>query len=182
MTGIGQRIGDAIRRERDAAGISVGELARRSSVSKGTLSQLENGTGNPTVETLWAIGDALGVPFSTLVEEAPRGTTIIRADEFTAVPSSAAPYTATLVAASPPNARRDLYLIQASPGGVHASASHHAGTIEHVLLTAGSALAGTADAPVVLTPGDYMSYPADVPHVFEALEEGTVAILLNEMR
>ncbi|HEX2133787.1 MAG TPA: transcriptional regulator, partial [Actinophytocola sp.] len=34
--------------------------------------------------------------------------------------------------------------------------------------------------PVDVRPGDYLAYPGDVDHVFEALEPGTVAVLLSE--
>jgi hypothetical protein len=33
---------------------------------------------------------------------------------------------------------------------------------------------------VELGPGDYIRYAADLPHVFEALEPGTLAVLLSE--
>src|SRR5690606_18662174 len=48
-----ERIAHSLRREREATGISVSELARRAGVSKATVSQLESGAGNPSVETLW---------------------------------------------------------------------------------------------------------------------------------
>lgn len=50
-TGIGRRI----RRLREERGISLSALARAAGVGKATLSGLENGTRNPTLETLWAI-------------------------------------------------------------------------------------------------------------------------------
>jgi quercetin dioxygenase-like cupin family protein len=49
-----------------------------------------------------------------------------------------------------------------------------------VWLGAGRALVGIADEPVELGPGDYACYPADVPHVFQALVGGTHAVLINE--
>ncbi|MFL6110100.1 MAG: helix-turn-helix domain-containing protein, partial [Catenulispora sp.] len=60
-------IAAAVRRERERVGVSIAELARRAGVAKSTLSQLEAGAGNPSIETLWSLGVALGVPFSRLV-------------------------------------------------------------------------------------------------------------------
>jgi quercetin dioxygenase-like cupin family protein len=37
-----------------------------------------------------------------------------------------------------------------------------------------------ATEPVELGPGDYICYPADVPHVFQALEPGTHAVEAHE--
>lgn len=176
------RIARTLRREREAAGFSVSELARRAGISKATVSQLENGSTGPSVETLWALGVALGVPFAVLVEEQTSEPTLIRAQDLTGIPSAAAEYSATLLSASPPGARRDLYLIRADPGEPRRSDPHHPGTLEHVILLAGQAEVGPADAPVLLDPGDYLSYPGDAPHVFQATAPGTSAVLISELR
>src|SRR3954451_1866845 len=60
-----------LRRLRVAAHPSLSELARATGVGKATLSAIENGRGNPTVETLAALADALGVPVVDLLD-APR--------------------------------------------------------------------------------------------------------------
>ena len=46
----------------------------------------------------------------------------------------------------------------------------------------GSAKVGLIEASEVLNAGDYMSYPADQAHIFEALEADTRAILISEQR
>src|SRR5499427_6135282 len=93
---IGQ-IAAAIRRERGRAGLSLTELARRAGIAKSTLSQLESGTGNPSVETLWALATALGVPFSRLVDPPRRVIQVIRAGEGPVVHAERASYAATLL-------------------------------------------------------------------------------------
>lgn len=160
----------------------MSELARQAGVSKATVSQLESGAGNPSVETLWALGVALGVPFAVLVDQQVNAPTLIRADDLSAVPSAAAAYSASLLSASPPGARRDLYVIRAEPGEPRRSDPHHAGTTEHVILMSGQAQIGPADETVLLNPGDYVSYPGDSPHVFEAMVPGTSAVLISELR
>ncbi|GAA3928153.1 helix-turn-helix domain-containing protein [Microbacterium soli] len=177
-----ERIAHALRHERETAGLSVSELARRAGVSKATVSQLESGAGNPSVETLWAIGDALGVPFSTLVDERSTAPRLIRLGDHAGVPSAAAPYLATLLSAAAPGTRRDLYLIQADPGQPRRSLPHLPGTTEHVVLVSGEALVGPSEHPELLHPGDYLSYPGDAPHVFEARAAATSAVLISEVR
>lgn len=179
---LGTRIARTLRREREARGLSVSELARQAGVSKATVSQLENGAGNPSVETLWALGVALGVPFAVLVDQQASSPTLIRAHDLPEVPSAAAAYSASLLSASPPGARRDVYLIRAEPGEPRRSEPHHAGTIEHVVLVSGQASLGPAGDAVILNPGDYVSYPGDASHVFEALLPGTSAVLISELR
>ncbi len=175
-----ERIAAALRRERRRAGLSLTEVARRAGIAKSTLSQLESGTGNPSLETLWAICVALDAPFSRLLDPPRPRVQVIRADEGPTVSAEHASYSATLLAACPPGARRDIYRITAEPGHARASEPHMPGVTEHVVLSAGRALVGVAGEPVELGPGDYISYPGDLPHVFEALAPRTLAVLVSE--
>jgi transcriptional regulator with XRE-family HTH domain len=170
----------SIRRERERAGLSQTELARRAGVAKSTLSQLESGTGNPSVETLWALGVALDVPFSRLVEPPRTAVRLVRAGEGPVTFAERAPYAATLLASCPPHARRDLYRITAQPGEPRISEPHNPGASEHLVVSTGRARVGPVDAPLELGPGDYVCYPGDEPHVFEALEPDTAAVIVME--
>ncbi len=174
------RIAASIRAERSRAGLSMSELAKRAGIAKSTLSQLESGTGNPSLETLWAICVALDAPFSRLLDPPQPQILLIRADEGPTVAAAEADYQATLLAACPPGARRDVYRIRAEPGHARASEPHMPGVVEHVVIGAGRALVGVAGEPTELGPGDYIRYPGDVPHVFEALEPRTQAVLVSE--
>ncbi len=174
------QIAASIRRERDRAGWSLTELARRAGIAKSTLSQLESGSGNPSVETLWALGVALGVPFSRLVDLPRPAVRVIRSGEGSASYSERADYAATLLASCPPQARRDIYRIQVQPGQPRLSEPHLPGTMEHVVLSTGRALVGPADQPADLGAGDYISYPGDAPHIFRALEPDTTAVMVME--
>lgn len=44
-------------------GLTLPELAVKSGVSKGCLSKIENGKGNPTIETLLKIYGAMGLSY-----------------------------------------------------------------------------------------------------------------------
>ncbi|AYY13574.1 XRE family transcriptional regulator [Actinobacteria bacterium YIM 96077] len=173
-------IAASLQRERHRAGLSLTEVARRARIAKSTLSQLEAGQGNPSVETLWALSVALDVPFARLVEPSRPKVQVIRAGEGPAVASEHADYVATLLSSCPPNARRDIFRISAEPGTARRSEPHMPGVVEHVVLSQGRALVGVTDDPVELKPGDYVAYPGDAPHVFEALEPDTFAVLVSE--
>jgi transcriptional regulator with XRE-family HTH domain len=77
-------------------------------VSKATVSQLESGTANPSVETLWAVATALGVPFSVFVDEPDDTPTLIRSGAADGIRAADATYEAVLLAAGAPHARSDL--------------------------------------------------------------------------
>src|SRR3954464_12114136 len=130
-------IAAALRRERERVGISLAELARRAGLAKSTLSQLEAGTGNPSIETLWSLGVALGIPFSRLGgPPRPRrrgvpsgGGPLLAADQ--------ADFVAALLSAGSPHTRRDIYVMELEPGKPREAEAHNPGSFEHVVVGAG---------------------------------------------
>lgn len=182
VVGYCRDIRDATPNRRRSLDLTTGPraLARRAGVSKSTLSQLEAGSGNPSLETLWSLSTALGIPFWRLVEPATDDVTVIRLGEGHGIAAGDFEYTGTLLSAGNKGVRRDLYRITAEPGPARLFTPHSAGTIEHVVINSGRASVGPLEDPVVLNPGDYMSYRGDQAHIFEALEPGTVATLVSE--
>src|SRR5438309_12088082 len=67
-----------VRGLRVAGGISLDRLAESSGVGRSTLARLEAGQANPTIETLFAIADALRVPLGDLVEESARPSVYVQ--------------------------------------------------------------------------------------------------------
>lgn len=170
----------ALRRERDQARLSLTELAKRAGVAKSTLSQLESGSGNPSIETLWALAVALGVPFSRLVDPPRPHLRVVRAGEASIIRSQRSSFGAALLSSCPSGARRDLHLIHVDPGAARHADAHIPGTVEHVVVTAGALRTGPEPDPVELGVGDYASFSGDVPHLYEGLEPGTTAVLVME--
>ena len=173
-------IAASLRRERDRAGISLTELARRAGVAKSTLSQLESGTGNPSVETLWALAVALDVPFSRLVEPAAPAVRIVRAGTGTRIHSDHAAFSATLLSAGPGNVRRDLYLLELEPGAVTRRRGAHRrrgapGGDQRAAADRPGRPTRPTSAPATTSPS-----PPTNPHRYEALEPATRAVLIME--
>lgn len=63
-----ETVGRRIREEREKAGLSLSQLAGRSGLTKAYLVRLENQGGNPTVEALAAIADALELTVADLLD------------------------------------------------------------------------------------------------------------------
>src|SRR3954471_9128878 len=63
------------------ADMSALELSRRSGVARNTIAALEAGEGNPTLDTLYALADALDVPLSGLRDRPPAGPQVGGAGE-----------------------------------------------------------------------------------------------------
>lgn len=155
------------------------ELAKRASVAKSTLSQLESGIGNPSIETLWSLAIAMGLQVTKFFEQPQQHLRVIRANEGITAYAEASNYAATLLADCPAGAR-NIYRLKVQPGEARFSQPHPPGTVEHVVLCTGSANVGPASAPVLLHAGDYICYSAHLPHVFEAFATDTTAVMVIE--
>ncbi len=175
-----QRIAETVRELRTRSGQSLAELATQAGIGKSTLHAIEAGEANPGIETLWALASALGVPFGTLLEPPSPPVRVVRAGDAPRVDAEASSMRAHLIASTAHGARVELYSLDLDPGGERDAAAHVDGAVEHVLVTAGRLCTGPKDAPVELDPGDLASFPGDLPHVYEALEPGTQAVLLIE--
>lgn len=73
-------LGLVVRAGRRRLGLSVQQLAERAGLSLGLVSQLERGLGNPSLQTLHRLADAMGMPVSQLVEPGLDEVSIVRAD------------------------------------------------------------------------------------------------------
>ena len=88
--GVSSQVGDFIREQRNAARVSLRELARNAGVSNPYLSQVERGLRKPSAEILAAIARGLKISAETLYEQAgildrrsgnPDTVAAIRSDE-----------------------------------------------------------------------------------------------------
>jgi transcriptional regulator with XRE-family HTH domain len=176
-------VGERMRELR--GGMSVLELSRRSGVARNTIAALESGSGNPTVDTLYALADALGVPLSALLSPPRSAASVVRAGEGTLV-EGAALDARLLERFDRPGVIGELYAIRFLPGARREAAPHPFGVEELLHLAAGAVRVGPAHAPVELGPGDYARYSGSVPHVYEALGDevaaGTLLILTGRSR
>ncbi|MEU1752400.1 XRE family transcriptional regulator [Micromonospora matsumotoense] len=169
-----EAVGERIRALRAARGVSLSTLARTAGVGKATLSALENGTRNPTLETLYAITAQLGVPLAAVLA-GPATTPTVRGA--TVVATLLESFTDT-------DASYELYRLRVHPGGTQVSPAHRPGVTEHVTVFAGVLRAGPVDAPLTAAAGGHLRWTSDVPHGYAALgdEEVAASLLLRYPR
>lgn len=159
-----------VRRFRLERGFSIGDLARRSGLSKQTLSKLEMGNGNPTVDTLAAVGGALDVSLRRLVTEWGTPVFVQRADEgawneFSGRQERAldeiygSGYVKTLLA-------------RMSRGDDSGEIQPHApGTLHHVYVVSGRVRLGPVTDLVDISAGDFVRFPGDIVHRHACLSD-----------
>ncbi|MBB3728080.1 helix-turn-helix domain-containing protein [Nonomuraea dietziae] len=154
--------GAQIQRRRLQRGMSQAELARRTGLSKGTLSQLEAGGGNPTIDTLDAIAVALGIPLTDLLtRQAGPGT-----HHVPATPAGQDGPTRELLRRISGGHSLELWRLRLPPHTSVDGVPHAPGTVEHLLVASGRLTAGPSDDLRLLQAGDLLAFAGDAPHAY----------------
>ncbi|MDO9407992.1 helix-turn-helix domain-containing protein [Patulibacter sp.] len=168
MTAAAHTVGINLRRLRLARGLSLVELGRLSGLAKGTLTQLEAGRANPTIETLEALSSGLGAELADLVATPPLSTPeVVRADAGQITPGRV--LEGRLINRTDTGAMIvELFELRLSPGPPHRAQSHAAGVVEQLFVLGGTVSVGPEGDEVLLQPGDFVRFPADRPHSYAA--------------
>ena len=155
-----------VRRLRQDRGLTAAELAARSGVAKATLSQIEAARGNPRLETLRDLADALGVsPTELLAAADDARVRVVRADEGTDITDSV--IGGRLVRSIPVEpAVIEIYELALPADVSETSVSHGVGAHEHVFVLEGGLEVGPVEARTQVEARDLASYPADRPHAW----------------
>jgi transcriptional regulator with XRE-family HTH domain len=173
-----QVIAANLRRLRVARHLSLSELARATAMSKATLSGIENANANPTVATLGSLAGALQVGIAELLEDLPAGEIHVgRASHAEPVARDGAMVRGLDALASAGTAQ--LVEIALEPHRAYEPAPQASGARAHVYVVHGTVIAGPLERITELAVGDYASFPADVPHIYEAGRRGARALVLT---
>lgn len=163
-----QRLAATLRALREAHGFSIGALAQMARLSKSTVSNIESGEGNPSLEVLWRLAGALDVPLGTLLGVETRSTsTVIRAGQGALIESPSGVRVRLLVAAGSPH-RTEVLSLDFMPGVDYHAEGHAVGTEEVLYCLDGRLHVSPAGHEVTLEAGDAVRFPADTAHRYHA--------------
>ncbi|MEU9396526.1 XRE family transcriptional regulator [Streptomyces sp. NPDC048324] len=155
-------VGAQIRQRREQRGMSSAELARRAGLGKATLSKLEAGRGNPTIETLDALAIALRIPLTDLLaRDTDPGPVFVAGTDL-----ADGEVGRELLRRISSGNSLEIWRLRMPPGTHLDGVPHATGTIEHLLVSSGHLTAGPADAPTDLRAGDLLAFTGDAPHLY----------------
>jgi transcriptional regulator with XRE-family HTH domain len=172
----GQVVGDNVHRLRSAVNMSLADLAAAGGVSKTTLHGIEQGQGNPTLSTLYALATALNVPLGELLDAPTAGAEVVRAgDDRPSVTGEAV--SARLLHRFNVRGTVEIYDIDVAQR-MQQSRPHLPGVEECLMVTHGRITTGPVHAPVDLAAGDSIRFDAAHPHVYRGRDRRNRAVLL----
>ncbi|MFF2808213.1 helix-turn-helix domain-containing protein [Streptomyces sp. NPDC058000] len=169
-----------LRRARTERGLSISELSRRSKIGKATLSQLESGTGNPTIETVFSLSRVLEVAISDLLDaRPPGGLTVVRAEDVEVLSGEGVDLR-PLQRIEAGDAVFEVFDQQVRAHCRQESLGHVG--VEHTIVQAGRLGVQVEGHEVELGPGDYVGFDATLPHSYTALDGDVRSVLLLQCR
>jgi transcriptional regulator with XRE-family HTH domain len=159
---------------RKSRNLSLEELSKRSGVSTGMLSQIEQEKVNPTVAVVWKIAYGLDVPFNDLLaqEEEPQIFNLIHKNEAVILERDDGRCIFRIISPLSMAEKLELYTLQLKRDGVVASKAHAKGTEEFLTVLGGKVAIEVNEKEAVLETGDSIHYHADIDHTIRNLYDG----------
>lgn len=161
---IGEIIAVNLKRLRQERNLSLGQLAELANVSKVMLSQLEKGTSNPTINTVWKITGALNLPYTSLLELPGNHVVHIKKADIHELEEDG--YRIFSYYAKDVNRKFELYQIEMDEGCVHESIGHSTDSSEYIMMIEGQIELEINNEIYLLTEEDGFCFHASVAHVY----------------
>jgi transcriptional regulator with XRE-family HTH domain len=161
-------VGANLRRLRLRRGLSLERLSKASGVSRAMLGQVELGQSAPTINVLWKIARALGVPFSALISSRSLGnTTVLSAQKAKRLTSHEGTFTSRALFPFDEPRKVEFYELRLSAQSAEHADPHPPGTMENLVVSAGTVEVTVDGHPHLLGTGDAILFEADVPHIYK---------------
>jgi transcriptional regulator with XRE-family HTH domain len=160
-------VGHNLRRLRSKAGLSLEKLSKASGVSRAMLGQVELGQSAPTINVLWKISRALGVPFSALISSSESADiTVLKATEAKRLTSHDGTFQSRALFPFGAPRKVEFYELKLARGGVEQAHPHPPGTSENLIVAKGQVEIEVAGEHHPLDTGDAIVFEADKPHAY----------------
>jgi transcriptional regulator with XRE-family HTH domain len=179
LSELNAHIAGKVRSLRQARGWSLGALAERAGLSKTNLAKIETGEGNPSLETLLRLADALEITLGSLLAvDRPRGTQLVRLADTTFVRSQSG-LQGRGIWSDGRNRRVEAHEVLMEAGADYRSTPHPPGTEELIVCLSGSLTVGPEGHEVELHERDAAHFSADLPHRYRSEDGCTVLCLMS---
>lgn len=171
--GRGPAVGREMRRWRRSRDLTLAQVADKSGLNVGYLSQIENAKAMPSLDALLSIARALDVPVAWLLVDSTAPPRVVREAERPRLGGGLTEATEVDAGTS-----RDLCIIESVvPPGARTGVHAHAGD-EHHLVLSGRFRMTQGDHTIELGRGDYLAWDPTVPHDVENIGSEPGRILL----
>jgi transcriptional regulator with XRE-family HTH domain len=179
---LGAVVGANLRRLRRERGLSLDSLAKISGVSRAMLSQIEIGQSVPSINVVFKVARAFGLPFSALlVSTEVRRAHLMPARTAKTLRSASGEFSSRALFPFSPKRKTEFYELRLLAGGVEHADAHAPGTMENLIVVRGEVEITTSSGQYLLPAGDALLFQADEPHKYRNLtnEEALIYLVMT---
>jgi transcriptional regulator with XRE-family HTH domain len=172
-------IGERIKRARKSRGLTLHDLARKSGLTAGYISQIENNKALPSVATIFNLGNVLDCPLTFFFDrDGPSDRIVVRKHDRKVLPLPGSRITCELLSPDLVGKRLDPNIMRFERGGTTGKTpySHKEGEVL-ILVLRGEFELVIDRARSILREGDSAHFNATTPHTIANRAAGAGEIL-----
>lgn len=166
MMELGKIIALNLKELRTGRNLSLGQLSKISGISKAMLSDIEKGSSNPTINTIWKIANGLNVPYTKLMDGIEKEATVIRKSEPAVQSGETEHYRVYCYFGSTPVRNFELFYVELDPKSSNVSIGHSENAQEYIYIIQGELLLETETGNYTLAEGDALTFDSSIGHTY----------------
>ena len=175
---LGKIIAANLKSLREERGLTLGQLSKIAGISKAMLSEIERGNGNPTINTIWKLANGLNVPYTKLMDQVERETTVVRRGEPAPQTGETEHYRVYCYFPGSPVRNFELFYVELDPHWSNVSIGHSKRAQEYLYVIRGRLDLRTEAGTYTLGEGDAMGFDSSLDHTYVNEQDGPLAFLV----
>ena len=163
---LGKIIAFNLKKLRTERHLTLSQLAKISGISKAMLSDIEKGSSNPTINTIWKIANGLNVPYTKLMEGIEQEATVVRRAESVMQTGESEAYRVYCYFRSTPVRNLELFYVELDDHAANRSIGHSEKAQEYLYIIQGELVLQTETGDYTLGEGDSLMFDSTIDHTY----------------
>lgn len=175
---LGKIIAYNLKKLRIERGLSQGQLAKEAGISKAMLSDIEKGSSNPTINTIWKIANGLKVPYTKLIDRTENEAKVVRkADSFMQTGESGS-FRVYCYYPTTPVRNFELFYVELDADSSNSTVGHSEMAQEYIYIINGELMLSTGGENFILNTGDSLVFDSSLAHTYENKADNMLSMLI----
>lgn len=163
---LGKIIAYNLKELRTSKNLTLGQLSKISGISKAILSDIEKGSGNPTINTIWKIANGLKVPYTRLMEGVEKENELVSKEDAVMQTGESDHYRVYCYFPSTPTRNFELFYVELDAHSSNATIGHSDGAREYIYIMNGELELKTDVDSHILRDGDAFTFDSTIGHTY----------------
>ena len=170
------KIGESINKERSAKNLTIEQLANNIGISRLTLSKIEHGEANPTINIIWKLCNELNITLAELADHKEE-ISLARANSENFLESKDKSFKIDFVFREEKAQTIETFRIYLSPNNkTMLTEKHNKGSVEIITVMEGEVLIKIEEEEFILEKFDSLRFEGDKNHSYKNLSQGITTL------